>query len=152
MGPVRRPRVLPPGGTIGILSPASPPDPEALHAGMAVLQARGFAVRLAPHALDHDGHRAGLDADRAVDFVSLYADPAGTRRPRRLRPQADTHKKRPCRVCGRGALVYSAYSLAQNIAPGFSFTTADCRVSIALRRPSCSDKRPSSCSMDSTSS
>lgn len=76
MTSLRRPRPLPPGGTIGILSPSSPADPALLQAGIAVLEARGFAVRLAPHALDNHGHRAGADADRAADFVSLYADPA----------------------------------------------------------------------------
>lgn len=71
----RRARALPPGGTIGIVSPSSPGDSVSLDAGIAVLQSRGFRVVVAPHARARYGHMAGLDADRAADFFQFYADP-----------------------------------------------------------------------------
>lgn len=73
---MRRPRALPPGGTIGIVAPSSPPDPDLLRAGRDILEARGFRTVLAPHALDRHGHMAGRDEDRARDFMTFYADPA----------------------------------------------------------------------------
>ena len=73
---MRRPRALPPGGTIGIAAPSSPPDPALLRAGRDVLESRGFRTVLAPHALDCHGHMAGRDEDRARDFMDFYADSA----------------------------------------------------------------------------
>ena len=72
---MRKPPPLPPGGAIGIVSPASPSDAEGLQKGMAVLEARGFRPKLMPHALDRHGHVAGVDRDRAADFMAAYADP-----------------------------------------------------------------------------
>ncbi|BDI31012.1 peptidase U61 [Capsulimonas corticalis] len=72
---MRKPKPLPPGGVIGIVSPASPSDAEGLRSGMAVLEAYGFRPKLMPHALDRHGHAAGLDEDRAADFMAAYADP-----------------------------------------------------------------------------
>lgn len=73
---MRKPKALPPGGTVGIVSPSSPTDAESLQAGRAALASRGFQTVLAPHALDRRGHLAGEDADRARDFQDFYADPA----------------------------------------------------------------------------
>ncbi len=73
---MRRPPALPPGGTIGIVNPSSPVEPELLDVGIAALEARGFRVVVAPHARDRYGHMAGRDEDRAADFFSFYADPA----------------------------------------------------------------------------
>jgi len=73
---MRRPPALPPGGTIGIVNPSSPVEPERLDAGIAALDARGFRVVVAPHVRNHYGHMAGRDEDRAADFFSFYADPA----------------------------------------------------------------------------
>jgi len=73
---MRLPRALPPGGTVGIINPSSPVEPERLDAGIAALEARGFRVIVAPHARDRDGHHAGSPAARAADFFSSYADPA----------------------------------------------------------------------------
>ncbi len=72
---LRRPRALPPGGMIGVVSPSSPVNTEKLDAGIAVLEARGFRVVVAPHARDRHGHMAGLDQDRAADFADFYASP-----------------------------------------------------------------------------
>lgn len=73
---IRRPPRLRVGATVGIVSPASPVDPALLQSGIRILQSRGFNVRVAPHALDHCGHMAGTDADRASDFAAFYANPA----------------------------------------------------------------------------
>jgi len=73
---MRRPRALPSGGTVGVVNPSSPVEPDLLDAGVAVLQARGFQVVVAPHVRDRDGHHAGSPASRAQDFSGLYADPA----------------------------------------------------------------------------
>jgi muramoyltetrapeptide carboxypeptidase len=65
---------LQPGATIGVLSPASPVEPERLERGMDALRARGYRVIAAPHVLDARHHLAGDDADRAADFNALWAD------------------------------------------------------------------------------
>ena len=71
----RLPRPLPPGGTIGIVNPSSPVEPDLLDAGIAVLASRGFHVIVAPHVRARVGHHAGRPADRAADFAAFYADP-----------------------------------------------------------------------------
>ena len=72
---MRFPGALPPGGTIGIVNPSSPVEPERLDAGIAALTSRGFRVIVAPHTRDRDGHHAGSPAARAADFSDFYADP-----------------------------------------------------------------------------
>ena len=73
---MRLPRPLLPGGTIGIVNPSSPVEPDLLDAGIAVLQSRGFRVVSAPHVRARDGHHAGSPEDRAADFAAFYADHA----------------------------------------------------------------------------
>ncbi len=72
---MRFPRALPPGGTLGIINPSSPVEPDLLDSGIAVLKSRGFRVLEAPHVRDRDGHHAGAPAARAADFIRFYADP-----------------------------------------------------------------------------
>ncbi len=72
---LRLPRPLPPGGTIGVVNPSSPVEPDLLDAGIAVLEAHGFRVVTAPHVRARDGHHAGAPVARAADFTSFYADP-----------------------------------------------------------------------------
>jgi muramoyltetrapeptide carboxypeptidase len=73
---MRKPLPLLPGGTIGIVNPSSPCEPDRLQAGREFLHGRGFQTVAAPHVLDRYGHMAGTDADRASDFMAFYADPA----------------------------------------------------------------------------
>ncbi len=73
---MRRPRALPPGGTIGIVNPSSPVETDLLDSGIAALERRGFRVAVAPHVRDCDGHHAGSPKSRALDLMALYADPA----------------------------------------------------------------------------
>lgn len=72
----RLPRSLPPGGTIGIVNPSSPVEPDLLDAGIAVLESRGFRVVTAAHVRVRDGHHAGTPAARAADFSAFYANPS----------------------------------------------------------------------------
>ncbi len=72
------PRPLPPGGTIGICSPAGPSPAESLDRAVAALEARGYRVRVAPHAAaTHPDfpYLAGTDDERAGDLNALLRDP-----------------------------------------------------------------------------
>ena len=73
---LRRPKALPPGGTIGIVNPSSPVEADLLDAGIAALESRGFRVQVAPHVRGRDGLHAGSSQNRASDFTTFYADPA----------------------------------------------------------------------------
>src|SRR5438067_6591048 len=66
------PPALPAGGTIGIVAPASPPDPERLQQGIAAIQAAGFDVVIGDHVGDRYGHLAGRDEDRAADLNAMF--------------------------------------------------------------------------------
>lgn len=79
MAELRWPRPLPPGGTIGLCSPAGPSAPGTLDAARAALAARGYRVVVAPHAGDRHPDRAylaGTDEARAADLNALLADDA----------------------------------------------------------------------------
>lgn len=66
------PPALPRGGTLGIVAPASPVDPEALERGREVLHGWGFRTVLGEHLMDRYGHLAGQDADRAADLHAMF--------------------------------------------------------------------------------
>ncbi len=66
---------LPRGGTLGVVSPASPGARTALERGLEVVRAAGFRVVLGRHVLDRRGHLAGEDADRAADLHEMFARP-----------------------------------------------------------------------------
>lgn len=76
-GVMRRPLppALPPGGTIAVVAPSSPVEPERLAAGVAALERLGFRVRLGAHIGDRYGHHAGTAQDRAADLNAAFADP-----------------------------------------------------------------------------
>ena len=68
---------LPPGGTIGIVSPASPYTAYSdVRRGVAWWHAHGYHVTLAPGALERTGATAGSPQTRAQDLMALFADPA----------------------------------------------------------------------------
>jgi muramoyltetrapeptide carboxypeptidase len=68
---------LPPGGTIGIVTPASPYNTRSdVLRGIAWWEARGYHVTLAAGALDRTDYFAGSPARRAADLVDMFADPA----------------------------------------------------------------------------
>lgn len=72
------PRPLRPGGLIGICSPSSASSSEGIASGVRALEARGYRVRVAPHAYArHDPltYLAGSDEQRADDLNLLLRDP-----------------------------------------------------------------------------
>ncbi len=73
------PRLLPPGGTVGICAPSGPiGDPAVLDAAVRRIESRGFRVVVAPHTTGRDAdfaYLAGDDDARAADLNALLADP-----------------------------------------------------------------------------
>jgi muramoyltetrapeptide carboxypeptidase len=73
--PLKPPR-LQPGNRVRLLSPASPPDPDQVAAGIRLLQGWGLKAELGAHALDRYGHfLAGKDEDRLSDCNDALRDP-----------------------------------------------------------------------------
>lgn len=66
------PPALPEGGTLGIVSPGSAPEPERLEAGLAALHELGFKTVLGEHVCDRYGHLAGSDEERAADLMGMF--------------------------------------------------------------------------------
>jgi muramoyltetrapeptide carboxypeptidase len=70
------PPLLKPGATLAIVSPASTPKPELVHAGIATLQSLGYHTRLFPHALGGGPlYYAGTVEQRVADLHAAFADP-----------------------------------------------------------------------------
>ncbi len=75
MSGLTKPRALRPGAMIGIVSPASLANAEAVARGVAALEALGFRTRLFPHALDRGPlNYAGTLEARLSDFHAAFAD------------------------------------------------------------------------------
>ncbi len=70
-----RPRALRRGATIGVCATSGPVDAERLEKGVAWLEAEGFRVRCAEHALARHGYLAGDDGARGADLLALVRDP-----------------------------------------------------------------------------
>jgi muramoyltetrapeptide carboxypeptidase len=74
--PIIKPRRLPAGGTIGIVTPASPPiSDELLEKGISYLEKLGFRVKLGEFVRAKRGYLAGNDADRVYDLHAMFSDP-----------------------------------------------------------------------------
>ncbi len=71
-----RPRMLRPGDTVRLVSPAGPPPPEAVKRGEELFTGWGLDVEYAPHALDSYGYLAAPDADRLDDLNNALGDPS----------------------------------------------------------------------------
>jgi len=70
------PPAAPPGSTIGVVSPGSPPETRAsVQRGIAWWEGQGYHVRLMPGALAQDGWHAGSPEVRARDLQEAFADP-----------------------------------------------------------------------------
>lgn len=66
----------PPGSTIGVVSPGSPPETRAeVQRGIAWWEAKGYRVKLMPGALAEDDWHAGTPEIRAADVQAAFADP-----------------------------------------------------------------------------
>jgi muramoyltetrapeptide carboxypeptidase len=69
-------RAAPPGSTIAVVSPGSPPETRAeVQRGTAWWESNGYRVRLMPGALEQDGWHAGSPEVRARDLQAAFADP-----------------------------------------------------------------------------
>jgi muramoyltetrapeptide carboxypeptidase len=74
--PLIKPRVLRPGATLAVLSPASAAKRELVERGVAQLQRLGYKTVLGAHALDSGPlYYAGKLEDRLHDFHTAFADP-----------------------------------------------------------------------------
>ena len=70
------PKALPDGGTIGIVSPASPYNNYSdVLRGIAWWESKGFHVKLAENALERTDWVAGSPEQRAQDLLSMFLDP-----------------------------------------------------------------------------
>ncbi len=68
---------LPPGGTIGIVSPASPYDTYSdVLRGIAWWESHGYHVKLAEGALERTDWVAGSPEQRARDLMAMFSDPS----------------------------------------------------------------------------
>ena len=70
-----RPPALVAGATLGIVAPASAPEPERLERGLAALHERGLRTKVFPHVTRRHGYLAGHDAERLADLHAAFADP-----------------------------------------------------------------------------
>ena len=69
-------RAAPPGATIGVVTPGSPPETRAeVRRGVEWWEARGYRVKLMPGALAEEGWHAGSPEVRARDLQDAFADP-----------------------------------------------------------------------------
>ena len=69
-------RPAPPGSTIGVVTPGSPPEARAdVQRGIAWWEAQGYRVKLLPGALEQDAWHAGSPELRARDIQAAFADP-----------------------------------------------------------------------------
>jgi len=66
----------PPGSTIGVVTPGSPPESRAeVQRGTAWWESQGYRVKLMPGALEQDGWHGGSTETRAADLQAAFADP-----------------------------------------------------------------------------
>jgi muramoyltetrapeptide carboxypeptidase len=72
MPEIVKPRKLPPNGTIGVVSPASPMDAEKLEKGVRYLEKLGYRIEIASAAYKTDGYLAGCDGDRIADLEEMF--------------------------------------------------------------------------------
>jgi len=69
-------RAAPPGSTIGIVTPGSPPEARAdVERGIAWWESNGYRVKLARGALEQADWHAGSPEVRARDLQEAFADP-----------------------------------------------------------------------------
>lgn len=70
------PPALKPGDRVRFVSPASPPDRDAVLKRAALLESWGLQVDFGRHAFDRQGFLAGSDAQRLSDLNAALSDPA----------------------------------------------------------------------------
>ncbi len=67
-------RPLPENGTIGIMAPSSPIEPQRLENGIAYFKKRGYRVIVKPSCHARDNYLAGSAMDRASELMDLVND------------------------------------------------------------------------------
>jgi muramoyltetrapeptide carboxypeptidase len=72
--PLPFPPPLRPGGTIGIIAPSRWPEPAWIEKGAALLEKRGYRVKVHPQVYKKDFQWAGSDAARAKALMDMFAD------------------------------------------------------------------------------
>ncbi len=72
---MRKPAMLRPGDTIGVVAPAGATEAAAVTAGVHVLERAGYRVRLGDSVFKRMGFLAGNDAERAADLIGMFVDP-----------------------------------------------------------------------------
>ena len=74
-----RPRALPPNGTIGLVSPASPLTKDKVdnfEEGIANLKKLGYRIVLGKFVYNNNYYLAGTDKQRAYDLMDMFGNPA----------------------------------------------------------------------------
>jgi muramoyltetrapeptide carboxypeptidase len=69
-----KPQALKKGDTIGIISPASPPNKENLKRSLSFLEETGLKFKLGKHIEREYGYLAGTDEERAEDIHTMFQD------------------------------------------------------------------------------
>lgn len=72
-----RPKPLPSGGTIGVLSVSAPEpatEPAFFHRGVEALKQRGYEVVLGKHTTEQQGYVTAMAEDLAADLHELFRD------------------------------------------------------------------------------
>ncbi|SDM53796.1 S66 peptidase family protein [Sediminibacillus halophilus] len=72
---MKLPNRLKAGDTVGLIAPASPPNPANLEKGIAFIESLGLNVKTGKHSNDVYGYLAGTDADRLADLHAMFRDP-----------------------------------------------------------------------------
>ena len=76
-GPVRKPRKLSAGDTVGLVLPASMAfEADSILMAQEQLEAIGFKVKLGKYVFEKHGYFAGTDRHRAEDVNAMFADPS----------------------------------------------------------------------------
>src|SRR5690242_1686926 len=72
---MRKPAPLRRGDVVGIIAPAGAVDEGRVHAGVRMVEAAGFRVRLGASTFKKSGYLAGTDAERIADLHAMFRDP-----------------------------------------------------------------------------
>ncbi|WP_026570755.1 S66 peptidase family protein [Sediminibacillus terrae] len=72
---MKLPNRLKAGDTVGLIAPASPPNPANLEKGIAFIESLGLNVKIGEHSNDRYGYLAGTDANRLTELHEMFRDP-----------------------------------------------------------------------------
>jgi muramoyltetrapeptide carboxypeptidase len=72
---IARPPKLSPGDQVGLIAPASPPDPSDIQLAIENVRGLGLTPVLGDYVHEQDGFLAGNDRHRAADFNRMARDP-----------------------------------------------------------------------------